>query len=683
MRVLIEGTNTPSVYQFAGLTAVLRIEAIKGFTTFNGQLVPPSTGNEQDFYLEVALDTSGEQLLIPTIEIDSTEDAYPWDSSVTGDVPGYRAYFKLSNGRRIPYFNKFKVPTLADGDPSMQWDEIRVFNRTFVQRFTGLDRYINVNEVQEWIQNAVGELNKASENNFGVTILDVDPVIPGVPIAVGVNSPLLSAGNWLSNTRAAITAAYDLTNDDKGKTIALGGAAYYSLTVDTASGFDADFQALILNEDSVRAKRLVIDGLTTFLLYPGQSMILYNQNNVWQTFKTTRWRVPASCTIFVDSVNGDDANDGFAAGAGNAMATVQGAYNRAKNDFDLGLRATPVVIQLSIGTHVGSGGAPVLLASGPFGGAQMTTNTFPSTNEVPIVIRGDTASPANYILSSASALACVQGVWGAVVAVEGVTITNSVGGGINSAGGGGVQHGWVIFGNCGTAMVGSNHGSICENYGPVWINGNAPQVYSVDYHSSLYLTGTIQLLADITVTDFIFADRNSDLSVQGATIDLNGHTVTGRRFQIKGNASITLSITDDEMDFFPGSAAGIIVGGGIYNSLSGLVYTPTVTSTTGTITTLGTVTGRYTRPATNFHMLQIDLVIVTNGGGGGFVKVTLPEPAAGLRYVLNASNFSSGIQLQARIVDTDPTAVFVMKPDNTYPGADNTRIVISGWYEST
>lgn len=206
MKVLIEAVNTPTIYQFDNLTAVLRIEAIEGFTTSDGQVIPPGTNGQQDFYLEVAITVLAGVMQIPLFEIDSTEDAYPWHSEITGDMEGYRATIALSNGRKIPYLPKFKVPTLAEGDPSLTWAEIRIFNRVFRRRFTGLDRMINVNMAQEWIQNAVGELNRSSDTNTGVTALTHAPLDPTFPIAVAANDP-----DWLSLVGTATQLWLDVT----------------------------------------------------------------------------------------------------------------------------------------------------------------------------------------------------------------------------------------------------------------------------------------------------------------------------------------------------------------------------------------------------------------------------------------------------------------------------------------
>ncbi len=217
MKVIIEAAQTPSIYKFPNASPVLRIDALRGFTTSDGALIPPSQGQSKDFYLEVPLTVVAEELRIPTFEIDSTQDAYPWDSSVTGDLPGYKATIIISPGKKLPYFPQFKVPTLQVGDPSMTWGEVRIFNRVFRRRFAGLDRYIRVDEVQEWIQNAVGALNKSSPTNTGGVAISYPAVDPAFPEAVGTNDP-----NWAAIAGTAV-GSWELQDDGSGEAVVLDG----------------------------------------------------------------------------------------------------------------------------------------------------------------------------------------------------------------------------------------------------------------------------------------------------------------------------------------------------------------------------------------------------------------------------------------------------------------------------
>lgn len=146
------------------------------------------------------------------------------------------------------------------------------------------------------------------------------------------------------NERLAKTAAYTVANGDKGKTIALGGNALYTLTFNAASGFDANFSVAVVNEDvfpgSGRAKYIdcSASGGPKFYLWPQQSVVIYNQNDVWYVLGRSRWKLAPSTTytISTDFVNGSDTDgvaDGLATGAG-AFKTIQHAIHMVLNNFD-------------------------------------------------------------------------------------------------------------------------------------------------------------------------------------------------------------------------------------------------------------------------------------------------------------------------------------------------------------
>jgi hypothetical protein len=200
MKVIIEEAITPAVYQEFGDTATLRLEVLDGFTSSDGVLVPPSGHGE--IYLEATITIDNDEMHFPALEIDSTEDAAPWDSPNTGDVRGYRVSIITQRGKRIPYFSECKVPILTGGDTSFTWEELRVFNRLFRPRkghYSQFDRLINVDQVQSMIQAALGARGFASINSVGITALSSPPIDPSFPIALSPTDPeyqeLLSGGS--------------------------------------------------------------------------------------------------------------------------------------------------------------------------------------------------------------------------------------------------------------------------------------------------------------------------------------------------------------------------------------------------------------------------------------------------------------------------------------------------------
>ncbi len=110
-------------------------------------------------------------------------------------------------------------------------------------------------------------------------------------------------------------------------------------------------------------------------------------------------------------------------------------------------------------------------------------------------------------------------------------------------------------------------------------------------------------------------------------------------------------------------------------------YTPTITTQTGTITALGTVTGRYkTLGKTVFF--QVSIAITTNGTGAGSVRATLPLTGAAFEFSISGVETALTGKGLAGWTLTSATYVIIIFSDGTYPGADGRRLVVSGVYES-
>lgn len=212
VKVIIEAINTPSLYKELGSTAVLRAEAIRGFTSSDGQIIPPSNGNGE-FYLEVPITIANDEMLIPSFEIDSTEDAMPWDSAILGDVPGYRFTIVTARRKKIPYFINCKIPALTGEDTGYNWGELRIYNRNFHRRFTQLDRLVNVDQVLTWIQDALGSRGKSSPTNWGVTAISTAAVDPLNPIAVSDTDPRLLVASEVTLGRLRLSVPPVDAND--------------------------------------------------------------------------------------------------------------------------------------------------------------------------------------------------------------------------------------------------------------------------------------------------------------------------------------------------------------------------------------------------------------------------------------------------------------------------------------
>jgi hypothetical protein len=123
---------------------------------------------------------------------------------------------------------------------------------------------------------------------------------------------------------------------------------------------------------------------------------------------------------------------------------------------------------------------------------------------------------------------------------------------------------------------------------------------------------------------------------------------------------------------------------GFYQTNVWTTWTPTVTSTTGTITTVGTVTAKYRlEPKTVFFIVSAD--ITTNGTGATAINITLPPilggNANGNQSCSGREYGTTGKQLVGAILN-GTQGINVTFYDGTYPGANGHIIQIQGFYET-
>lgn len=671
MKVILEAIQTTNQWQFTAAPE-LRIYALQQFYTDNGELVLRGTVGSNEPHLSIACALDGDILQIPSIEIDSTPL----------DPPAYYTAVFVVGSRKVPFMSNFAVPAEPSGTT---WDALTDYQRI------GRMRYINppLAQLQQivagMIANALTFLRFSSETQVGMTALSVDPLDPAFPIALAANDPRVQ---MLSSSSATVTEAYAVVGDDNHKTLALGGGAHYAITLGAVAGFDDDFSVTLLNADTVRAKTISVDGLANFFLYPGQIAYVRNVSGAWRVDRPARWVAPAALTIYADVVNGNDNNDGLASGSGNALATLQAAINLIKRDYDLGgPRTTPIVIQLADGAYNG-GANPVALASGQCVGQQQSTYVFPSANEVPILIRGNAGTPANVILTSSASIGTVLAVYGAVVATEFLETRNTGTGQCVEAGGfATIQIGpGTILGPCGGAKIASEHGSVIESYGNFSVYGNCSTVLLAREHGAIYLLNTLTVIGSFTCAFFALAKETSKISVTGLVISLGASVVTGSRFAVTSSSSI--NGTGSNVNFFPGTVAGT-VDNGAYDGVRSIVgtvdwpaWTPVVTSLTGAITTVGTVTAAFWVDGKLVHF-RLLITITTNGTGAGYVLATLPVAAKPRDFIFAARRVDTGLfGYKATIIASDATHIYFATDANTYPGADGAVLAVSGTYEA-
>jgi hypothetical protein len=111
-------------------------------------------------------------------------------------------------------------------------------------------------------------------------------------------------------------------------------------------------------------------------------------------------------------------------------------------------------------------------------------------------------------------------------------------------------------------------------------------------------------------------------------------------------------------------------------------FTPNATSSAGTITTVGTRTGWYTKIG-NMVFGQIDVTITTNGTGSGFLNITgLPFTASAAVTVAGKEIQLTDKGLSGYISNGTTSIVHVEFADATYPGASGNRIMMNFAYNT-
>lgn len=351
------------------------------------------------------------------------------------------------------------------------------------------------------------------------------------------------------NSRLAKTANYSVVNTDKGQTIALGGSAFFTLTFSAASSFDANFSVTVLNEDAGRGKTLAVNGIASFILWPGQTATIYAQNNVWIVNAPKRWTPPSgTVNFYADFTNGNDANDGLAAGAGNAFQTVQRALYHVTNTLDVITidEVSPIVINMAAGvtdTH-GVHWAP-------------HSNLLHGTAGVKIL------GGAGAIIST-TGVEAIALFYGAVLRIQGVSLrTTTSGAGLAVTRGAKAYLNAVDWGACAGIQMQINTAGQVEFEGGCTISGNGTNFQNMGT-GAIFQTNGAPLTFNANASysgDFINYGQAAIGNWGSSTINLNAKTVTvtGLRYAVHQNAMAVG--TGGGATYFPGANAGDSTGG--------------------------------------------------------------------------------------------------------------------------
>ena len=354
-----------------------------------------------------------------------------------------------------------------------------------------------------------------------------------------------------SNTYVAKTTTASIINGDKGKTISLGGNACYTLTYGAASTYDDNFGNIIINSDTGRAKFISLNG-TVHKLWPGQRATILNVNDVWKIEKPERWKLPGPTVFYVDAVNGDNANDGLAPGAGGAWLQAMSLYSHAANSIDANGDFN-FIIELADGTYTQE--------------MHLATQVVGRDGGENFVLRG--ANPTGAIIRPASGSPI--GIFtGQSVYLRNLRLEAPAGSCVMSAQGGNMVYIGenMVFGDCA-----SNHIHIVDGHcligADYTIDGGAGGYHMVSGARGV-VSGqnkTVTVTKNVSIPlGFAGAGSGGVIDTTGFTYSLGAFTVTGKRFAI-GSGGVIQTGTSD-LNYFPGTIAGTN-DGGMYGNDSG------------------------------------------------------------------------------------------------------------------
>lgn len=439
--------------------------------------------------------------------------------------------------------------------------------RTVAQKLADMVSVKDYGAVGDGVTNdAVAWNTAASQNVEGVFVpagsYNLGSAVTGKFYSLG-NVIITGAGGqpkYLTNLLAAQTngyisktSTYAIVNADKGRSLYLGGSAFYTVSLGAASGYDSDFSIKIYNTDTNRGKTISVNGYSSFILWPQQTVTIYNDNQIAWTItpRNQRWLVPSVPTLYVDPSLGNDANDGLALGAGNAMKTIAAAAQRYYTEFDLQ------------NTYV-----PTIQLASPCTITEQLRVFGPLVGDLQYQIIGDPTTPSNCQWTVGSNQVCIQTRDLGIVTVNGFKFSSSGNGSIALFSS---QLGVIDFINCdfGTFASG-NHISVstlasCNSLGAFTISGSTGVHVSVNIYGVYTQQGGVTISMPNTLTMGYFMQSIGGFINAGGAVTYSGAGAgTGTTTTSGTLSAVANGVISTGSNTFPGTAAsGTSTGGQI------------------------------------------------------------------------------------------------------------------------
>jgi hypothetical protein len=259
--------------------------------------------------------------------------------------------------------------------------------------------------------------------------------------------------------------------------------------------------------------------------------------------RLVRFKLYQDTTLYI-STTGSDQNDGLTPTT--ALATGQAAWNKA---ITLDLNGCNLILQFANGTYTN----PIACEGQPLG--------IGASNG--IIISGNVSQPSQVTFSTTN-VSCISAGNGAIVLVQGITLTatgvpgsyQNMGGGLIAGTGGNIIFGNVIFHQCDWAhLVALGNGVIQSDANPYTIAAGGGRHmlaglggYVANVNSAVSLTGN-------PAFSIGFADAESHGIVASYGAAYSGGA-TGPRFTVTTGGLI--HTMGSGLTFLPGSVAGMI-----------------------------------------------------------------------------------------------------------------------------
>jgi hypothetical protein len=317
------------------------------------------------------------------------------------------------------------------------------------------------------------------------------------------------------------TTNYTIQTIDCGKTVALGtgSTGYLTVTLPAAAGFSEGCTVNIKNGDTYpggRAKALSgfpADFAWPTVLWPTQAGAVQIINGGWATLRVpVRWSPSTQVFFNIDPVNGNDANDGLATGAGNALQHVAQC-------FALNSTVLNPFIQ----------GANCKLVNGTYS----ENATCFNSNGTSVAVTGDAGTPTN--VNWTGTLAARDG---CIMSVTGLSFSSSGGPDLECTQSSTIDVGNVAFAG-GSVGFQADAGCVMNINGTVTLNGNILYPFTAYDTGFLKVVGaTITIPSAISVNIFVYL-RGGRALFNATTIGGSGAgSVTGAPWNVSGCGSL-------------------------------------------------------------------------------------------------------------------------------------------------